>query len=155
MNVETALRRSTRNSQAIMAANVFTSVGCGTGASVISAAMLAATGASAAPMPAVWIVAVMAYSRYSRPVRVRNTVSRLGLSWVASRTCRPAAVPMAIRWTSPRRWIYLFSSHIGYSELLLSLVLDGLIAGREDRLSLPGPVRPHHQEYFRYDKEHE
>ena len=30
-----------------------------------------------------------------------------------------------------------------------SLVHDGLIAGHEGRLSLPGPVRPHHQEYFR------
>ena len=33
------------------------------------------------------------HSRYSRPVRVRNTVSRLGLSWVASRTFSPAAEP--------------------------------------------------------------
>src|SRR6185437_14073309 len=33
------------------------------------------------------------HSRYSRPVRVRKTVSRLGLSWVASSTLSPAAEP--------------------------------------------------------------
>jgi hypothetical protein len=50
MKVDGAFRPSTRNSRAIIAANVFASVGCGTGASVMSAAIAAATGASPAPM---------------------------------------------------------------------------------------------------------
>jgi hypothetical protein len=44
VNVPTALRRSTRNSRAIMAPNVLASVGLGTGASAISAATSAALG---------------------------------------------------------------------------------------------------------------
>ena len=46
MKVDGAFLPSTRNSRAIIAANVFSRVGCGTGASVISAAIDAATGAS-------------------------------------------------------------------------------------------------------------
>ena len=49
MNVDGAFLPSTRNSRAIIAANVFHRVGCGTGASVISAAIDAATGASPPP----------------------------------------------------------------------------------------------------------
>ena len=44
VNVPMALRRSTRNSRAIMALNVLSRVGRGTGASAISAAMSAAEG---------------------------------------------------------------------------------------------------------------
>jgi hypothetical protein len=50
MKVDGAFLPSTRNSRAIIAANVFASVGCGTGASVMRAAIAAATGASPAPM---------------------------------------------------------------------------------------------------------
>ena len=77
-----ALRRSTRNSRAIMALNVLSRVGRGTGASAISAAMSAADGPPPAPADtgAAVVVVVIVYSRYSRPVRVRNTVSRLGFS---------------------------------------------------------------------------
>jgi hypothetical protein len=46
MNVDGAFLPSTRNSRAIIAPNVLSSVGCGTGASVISAATAAGTGAS-------------------------------------------------------------------------------------------------------------
>src|SRR5215469_10550915 len=96
MNVETALRPSTRNSRAIIAPKVFSVVGAGTGALVIRAAIASALGASAVtgapgaapflprlPRPrGGWNVVAIAkaYSRYSRPVRVRKTVSRLGLS---------------------------------------------------------------------------
>src|SRR6476661_2839310 len=51
MNVDGAFLPSTRNSRAIIAANVFHSVGCGTGASVISAAIEAATSASPGVAP--------------------------------------------------------------------------------------------------------
>ena len=57
MKVDGAFLPSTRNSRAIIAANVFHRVGCGTGASVISAATDAATGASspdASPMLRAW-----------------------------------------------------------------------------------------------------
>ena len=47
VKVATALRRSTRNSRAIMALNVRSSVGRGTGASAISAAISADEGAPA------------------------------------------------------------------------------------------------------------
>src|SRR6185437_14513270 len=58
MNVDGAFLPSTRNSRAIIAANVFHSVGCGTGASVISAAIEAVTSGppAAAPMLAGWVV---------------------------------------------------------------------------------------------------
>ena len=55
MKVDGAFLPSTRNSRAIIAPNVFSSVGCGTGASVISRAMDDATWApspDAVPMPA-------------------------------------------------------------------------------------------------------
>jgi putative transposase len=39
-------------------------------------------------------------SRYSRPVKLKKTVSRLGLSWVASRTFSPAAEPAVTSWPS-------------------------------------------------------
>ena len=45
VKVAMALRRSTRNSRAIMAPNVLSSVGRGSGASAISAAISAAPGA--------------------------------------------------------------------------------------------------------------
>src|SRR6201996_2170580 len=52
MKVDGAFLPSTRNSRAIIAAKVLTRVGCGTGASVISAAIASLTGASAASPPA-------------------------------------------------------------------------------------------------------
>ena len=93
VKVAMALRRSTRNSLAIMALNVLTRVGRGTGASAIRAATSDAEGTPGCIRRYRWGCSCGGHSRYSRPVRVRNTVSRLGLSWVASRTVSPAAEP--------------------------------------------------------------
>ncbi len=57
VNRETALRRSTRNSRAIMALKVLSRVGRGTGASAIKAAISADEGTPAGS--AVWIGAAL------------------------------------------------------------------------------------------------
>ena len=97
VKVAMALRRSTRNSLAIMALNVLTRVGRGTGASAIRAATSDCRGDDPGVFRRSWWGPLPSggggHSRYSRPVSVRNTVSRLGLSWVASRTVSPAAEP--------------------------------------------------------------
>src|ERR1700722_17638380 len=63
MKVDGAFRPSTRNSRAIIAPNVLASVGCGSGALVISAAIDAVAVASpaAVPMLAGWVGVAMVF----------------------------------------------------------------------------------------------
>ena len=70
VKVAMALRRSTRNSRAIMALNVLSRVGRGVGASAIRAATSAAEGAPGALLRRLRrSFSDGGHSRYSRPVR--------------------------------------------------------------------------------------
>ena len=69
VNTETALRRSTRNSRAIIALKVLSRVGRGTGASAISAAMSADEGAPAGSAAWTGALLVVVVTILGTPVR--------------------------------------------------------------------------------------